>query len=172
MNEHSATIEDLAEKPQASVEATHVWLPPDAVEVPDWAKKKYPGSRFYWRGTTYAEEKGVGRWDVVEDEEKSLPKSQADRLGRAEDTRIKRGDLFLCHMPEELAQSREEYLHTVNVREEQSSIARLAGAMQGDSVSELSDESKVEVKEEVMRVNLPSESEEPKKRGRPPKSKE
>ncbi|KKK83913.1 hypothetical protein LCGC14_2788610, partial [marine sediment metagenome] len=157
MNEHSATIEDLAEKPQASVEATHVWLPPNAQEVPDWAWKKYPNSRFYWRGTTYAEEKGIGRWDVVEDVEKSLPKSQADRLGRAEDTRVKRGDSFLCYMPEGLAQEREKHYHEVNIREEQTSVARLADAMQGGTVSELTGE--VTVEEEVVSVEIPPEAE-------------
>ena len=172
MDQHKATIEDLAEKPQASVEATHVWLPPDSTEVPDWAKKKHPNSRFYWRGVDVAEKTGIGRWDVVERDEieRSFSSSQADRHGRAEDTLVKRGDLFLCHMPEGLAQAREEYLHKVNIREEQTSMARLADAVQGDSVSELTGE--VEVEQEVVKVEISSESEEPKKRGRPPKAKE
>ena len=177
MNEHSATIEDLAEKPQASVEATHVWLPPDSTEVPPWARKKHPDSRFYWRGVDVAEKTGIGRWDVVErdEAERSFSSSQADRHGRAEDTLVRRGDLFLCHMPEGLAQAREEYLHDVNTKEEQTSVQKMVEKMQPDSLVKLT--GSVEVEQETVRVELPTEVEsesspEPKKRGRPPKSKE
>jgi len=173
MDEHKATIEDLAERPKASVEATHVWLPPNSLEVPESIRKKYPNSRFYWRSRVYAEEKGVGRWEYVETDGSVVDASQSDRLGRAEDTRLRRGDLDLVHAPEELMQDRERVHEEKNLQAEQSSIARLTGAMQAESGLEITGEVKVE--EEVVSVQIPSESEsdaEPKRRGRPPKSEE
>lgn len=137
-DENKASASELEERPEAVTEGVYVWQEPDSTEVPEAIRKKYPNSRFYWRGETYADEKGIGRWEPVEVDDKTRRAANLHRYGGGADGLVKRGDCFLVHMPEGLAQARERHLDEVNLRQEVSSEEKLAEKLAGRDATTMS----------------------------------
>lgn len=91
------------------------WQRFTAMDVPNTVKEKYPNSRFRWLHPSVIGQRGWRRWKTVHITGASDEiNSSALEFQTQVDTVVRRGDLILAFMPENLARARDAYYAKMN----------------------------------------------------------